>query len=168
LGYAARAEGQYDQAVAAFQKVLKLQPDNPDALSNLGYIASQRGESVEAERLLRRAIELDPQSFPSYHDLGRLLVKLKRYEEAVPLLQRGVELNDKDPGIRYQLFLAYSRLRRKDEADKELAEFKRLDEVNRHRATPLSETMTTNSADRDVLPPLPAAASGDSAKPRTP
>ncbi len=32
LGYAARAEGQYDQAVAAFQKVLKFQPDNPDAL----------------------------------------------------------------------------------------------------------------------------------------
>ena len=56
LGYAGRAEGQYDQAVAAFRKALKLQPDNPDALANLGYIASQRGENVEAERLLRRAI----------------------------------------------------------------------------------------------------------------
>ncbi len=105
-------------------------------LSNLGYIASQRGENVEAERLLRRAIQLDPKAFPSYHDLGRLLVKLRRYDEALPLLKRGVELNDKDPGIRYQLFLAYSRLKRKDEADKELAEFKRLDEVNRHAATP--------------------------------
>ena len=29
LGYAARAEGQYDQAVAAFRQALKLQPDNP-------------------------------------------------------------------------------------------------------------------------------------------
>src|SRR6185437_5293730 len=137
--------------------VLKLQPDNPDAMANLGYIASQRGESVEAERLLRRAIQLDPKAFPSYHDLGRLLVKLRRYDEALPLLQRGVELNDKDPGIRYQLFLAYSRLKRKDEADRELAEFKRLDVANQHGATPLNETMTT--ADRDVLPPLPAKAS---------
>jgi Flp pilus assembly protein TadD len=169
LGYAARAEGQYDQAVTAFQKVLQLQPDNPDAHSNLGYIASQRGQHVEAERLLRRAIQLDPQSFPSYHDLGRLLVKLKRYDEAVPLLQRGVELNDKDPGIRYQLFLAYSRLKRKDEAEKELAEFKRLDEGSRHGATPLSDAVKSGSGmDADVLPPLPAAASGDSAKPRTP
>lgn len=166
LGYTARAEGQYDQAVAAFQKVLKLQPENPDALSNLGYIASQRGENVEAERLLRRAIQLDPKAFPSYHDLGRLLVKLRRYDEALPLLKRGVELNDKDPGIRYQLFLAYSRLRRKDEADKELAEFKRLDEVNRHAATPVGESVRT--MDGETLPPLPAAASGDSAKPRTP
>ena len=168
LGYAARAEGQYDQAVAAFQKVLKLQPDNPDALSNLGYIASQRGENVEAERLLRRAIQLDPKAFPSYHDLGRLLVKLRRYDEALPLLKRGVELNDKDPGIRYQLFLAYSRLKRKDEADKELAEFKRLDEVNRHGCDTVGGEKTGSGMDGETLPPLPAAASGDSAKPRTP
>src|ERR1043166_4960456 len=164
LGYAARAEGQYDQAVAAFQKVLKLQPDNPDALSNLGYIASQRGENVEAERLLRRAIQLDPRGFPSYHDLGRLLVKLRRYDEAVPLLKRGVELNDKDPGVHYQLFLAYSRLKKKDEADRELAEFKRLDEGNRHATTP----MAVPWKDGESLPPFPTAASGDTAKPRTP
>jgi tetratricopeptide (TPR) repeat protein len=142
---------------------LKLQPDNADAIANLGYIASQRGENVEAERLLRRAIELDPKGFPSYHDLGRLLVKLRRYDEAVPLLLRGIELNAKDPGIHYQLFLAYSRLKKKDEADKELAEFKRLDEGNRHGATPL-----TPMKDGEALPPLPATASGDSAKPRTP
>jgi Flp pilus assembly protein TadD len=149
--------------------VLKLQPDNPDALSNLGYIASQRGENVEAERLLRRAIALDPKSFPSYHDLGRLLVKLKRYDEALPLLKRGAELNTKDPGVHYQLFLAHSRLRQKDEADKELAEFKRLDEGSRHDSTPLGETVKSGSAmGADTLPPLPVAASGDSAKPRTP
>jgi tetratricopeptide (TPR) repeat protein len=113
--------------------------------------------------LLRRAIELNPKGFPSYHDLGRLLVTLKRYEEAVPLLTRGIELNAKDPGVHYQLFLAYSRLKRKDEADKELAEFKRLDEVNRHGATPL-----TPMKDGESLPPLPVVAAGDSAKPRTP
>jgi tetratricopeptide (TPR) repeat protein len=147
--------------------VLKLQPNNPDALSNLGYIASQRGENAEGERLLRRAIELDPKSFPAYHDLGRLLVKLKRYDEALPLLKRGAELNTKDPGVHYQLFLAYSRLKQKDEADKELAEFKRLDEGNRHGATPLGESVKSGMS-ADTLPPLPVAASGDSAKPRTP
>jgi tetratricopeptide (TPR) repeat protein len=133
-------------------------------LSNLGYIASQRGENVEAERLLRRAIQLDPKSFPSYHDLGRLLVKLRRYEEALPLLTRGAELNAKDPGVHYQLFLAYSRLKKKEEADRELAEFKRLDEVNKHGVTALG----TMEKDPESLPPLPTKASGDSAKPRTP
>jgi tetratricopeptide (TPR) repeat protein len=113
---------------------------------------------------LRRAIELDPKMFPSYHDLGRLLVKLRRYEEAVPLLTRGVELNAKDPGVHYQLFLAYSRLKKQGEADRELAEFKRLDEGNRHEATPMGVPLK----DGETLPPLPSAASGDSAKPRTP
>jgi Flp pilus assembly protein TadD len=169
LGYTNRADGNYDQAVTAFRTALKLQPDNPDALSNLGYIASQRGDAVEAERLLRRAIQLDSRSYASYHDLGRLLVKLKRYDEALPLLRRGAELNDKDPGVHYQLFLAYSRLRQKDEADKELAEFKRLDVGNRHGATPLADNVdAAQPREVDALPPLPAAASGDSAKPKTP
>ena len=91
-------------------------------------------------------------------------MKLKRYEEALPLLNRGVELNAKDPGVHYQLFLAYSRLKKTEEADKELAEFKRLDEVNRHGATP----MGVSAKDGESLPPLPATASGDSAKPKTP
>jgi hypothetical protein len=54
-------------------------------------------------------------------------------------------------------------LKQKDEADKELAEFKRLDEVNRHAATPL-----TPMKDGESLPPLPVVAAGDSSKPRTP
>jgi len=115
--------------------------------------------------LLKRAIQLDPKSFPGYHDLGRLLVKLKRYDEALPLLARGVELNPKDPGVHYQLFLAYSRLKRTDEADRALAEFKRLDEVNRHAATPLGAGM---QKDGETLPPLSTAAAGDSAKPKIP
>ena len=79
------------------------------------------------------------------------------------MLTRGVELNDKDPGIHYQLFLAYSRLKRKVDADKEVAEFKRLDEVNQHGATPLMSTK-----DGEALPPLPVSAAGDKVKPPTP
>jgi Flp pilus assembly protein TadD len=169
LGYTGRAEGQYDLAVAAFRHALRLQPDNPDVLGNLGYIASQRGEHVEAERLLRRAIALDASGFPAYHDLGRLLVKLKRYDEAVPILCRGAELNKKDPGVHYQLFLAYSRLRRKAEADEELATFKQLDETNRHAATPLGMTVKAGPANEtEALPPIPAAASGETKKPDAP
>jgi len=60
-------------------------------------------------------------------------------------------------------------LKRKDEAEKELAEFKRLDEVNRHGATPLNSNTNMNSgSESESLPPLPTAAAGDSAKPRTP
>ena len=68
--------------------------------------------------------------FRSY-DLGRLLVRLKRYEEALPILERGATLSGDDPGVHYQLFITYSRLRRKEDADRELATFKRLEEARK-------------------------------------
>jgi len=169
LGYSARAEGQYDAAVSAFREVLRLEPDNPDALGNLGYIASQRGQNEEAMKFLNRTIELDPKNYPAHHDLGRLLVKLRKYDEAISVLKRGVELNTKDAGIHYQLFLAYSRLRRKDEAERELAIFREFEDANKHAATPLGATVKTGSAsEADSLPPLPANASRDTIKPKTP
>jgi hypothetical protein len=60
-------------------------------------------------------------------------------------------------------------LKKTDEAKRELAEFKRLDEVNRHAATPLGDS-AKNPAGMEVepLPPLPATVSGETAKPRTP
>jgi hypothetical protein len=44
-----------------------------------------------------------------------------------------VALNGEDPGVRYQLFLVLSRLKRKEEADGELAIFKRLEEARKRR-----------------------------------
>jgi tetratricopeptide (TPR) repeat protein len=138
-------------------------------LSSLGYIASQRGQNEEAERFLRRAIELDPKSYPPYHDLGRLLVKTRRYDEALPILTRGAALNTTDAGVHYQLFLAYSRLKKKDEADRELAEFKRLEEGNKHSATPLGDGVKSAAGMAvEVTPPLPSSASGETKEPRTP
>ena len=101
--------------------------------------------------------------------LGRLLVKLKKYKEALPVLLRGAELNQKDPGVHYQLFLAYSRLGKKADADHELSVFKRLDEVSRHGATPLGMTVKAGpSNETDALPPLPSTVAGETKKPGLP
>ncbi len=116
-------------AIVAFEKVLKLSPNNPDALANLGFFASERGQNEKAENLFHQAIKEDKNIFSAHYDLGRMLLRLKRVDEAVPILERGAELNKKDPGVRYQLFLAYSRLKQKDKADANFVEFKRLEKV---------------------------------------
>ena len=47
---------------------------------------------------------------------------------------RGAEtLNAKDPGVHYQLFLALSRLKKTEEAKRELAAFKQLDGAQKAR-----------------------------------
>lgn len=169
-GYAARAEGLYDEAIVSFNRSLALQPDNADVITNLGFIASQRGESKEAERLLRKAISLDPNNFPAHHDLGRLLVKLKRFDEATPVLERGVLLNKSDAGIHYQLFTAYSRLKRRADAERALAKFKEIEADSKHAATPLggATNATANAAtppgEESALPELPASVADEAIK----
>jgi len=128
-GYMARAEGLFDEALAAFEKVLKVKPNNADVLASMGYIALERGDLVKAEQILRQTIKLDPVNYPAYYDLGRLLNRQKKFSEAVPILERGVMLSKDDPGVRYQLFIAYSRLKQKEKADVVFAEFKRLEKA---------------------------------------
>src|SRR4030095_1945993 len=131
LGYGARAEGQFDLAKTAFEKSLELQPDNPVTLANLGFLALQRADQIEAERILRRAWERDRENYPAMYDLGRLLIRTKRYDDALNILKRGAELSPDDPGVHYQLFLIYSRLKQKSDADRELAVFKKLEEARK-------------------------------------
>ncbi len=65
----------------------------------------------------------------AHYDLGRLFNRQKKYKEALQILERGVELSNEDPGIRYQLFLTYTRLKQKEKAAAAFAEFKRLENI---------------------------------------
>ncbi len=85
-------------------------------------------------RFLRRAIALNSKHFNAYHDLGRLLLIARRYEDAVPILQRAATLTTNDPDVHYQLFLAFSRLKRKADADREFTTFQRLTEEQKSKS----------------------------------
>jgi len=163
VGYAARGQGLYDDAIAAFQRALAIQPDGVDVIANLGYIAYERGNNTEAEALLRRAIALDEKHFPAHYDLGRLLVRLKQYDEALTVLRRGVTLGTDDPGIHYQLFIALSRLKRKDDAERELFLFKSLEEKRKQRKR--GEDSTEGTATDEQLPPPDAGLAPSTGKP---
>ena len=128
-GYMARAEGLYDEALVSFDKVLKIQPNNSDVLASIGYIALERGDLIKAEQILRQAVKLDIKNVAAYYDLGRMLNRQKKFGESVTILETAAALSKDDPGIRYQLFIAYSRLKQKEKADAAFADFKRLEKV---------------------------------------
>ena len=146
-GYLARSEGLYDEAIAAFEKARDLgMKNNADVVANLGFLAYQKGEDEKAEQLLREAIRLNPEHGAAHHDLGRLLLRGKKYGDSVKVLERGAELIKTDPGIHYQLFLAYSRLKQKEKANAALAEFKRLEALTK----PTSGAATSRPPEQDV------------------
>jgi tetratricopeptide (TPR) repeat protein len=133
VGVAARAGADYDLADREFRLSLTLQPDNVNALAQLGFVLQERDKTVEAERTLRRALAINDKHFYANFDLGRLLVKSRRYEEAIPILRHAALLKPGNPGVHYQLFITFSRLKSKADADKELAIFKQLDEAREAR-----------------------------------
>jgi Flp pilus assembly protein TadD len=132
-GIAARGYGALEVAEAALRKSLALRESNVDALAQLGFVVGDRGRDAEAEKLLRRAVSLDPRHFYANYELGRLLVRTKRYEEAIGVLTGAARIREHDPSVHYQLFMTYTRLKRKADADRELAVFKQYDAESKAR-----------------------------------
>lgn len=56
-----RLDGQPEQAIAAFQNVLKYWPDHPKAHGNLGQVFFELGKLSRAEFHLREALKVDPE-----------------------------------------------------------------------------------------------------------
>lgn len=59
-GYAAFNAGEYDRARVAYERALRADPRNPDALHGLMALADVRGDAQQARMLLRRIAEIDP------------------------------------------------------------------------------------------------------------
>ena len=154
VAISARARGDYDLAESELRKSLALAPANVNALAQLGFILLERDRLTEAEAILRQAIAINDKHFYANYDLGRLLVKSHRYESALPVLQHAATLKPNNSSVHYQLFMALSRLKRKDEADRELATFKQLDEAR--KARPLEGELDDAEVENPPASPLPS------------
>jgi tetratricopeptide (TPR) repeat protein len=67
----------------AYEKVLKIEPDNSVVLNNYAYYLSLRNERLDkAEAMAKKAVELDPDNGPNMDTYGWVLFKLGKYAEA--------------------------------------------------------------------------------------
>ena len=76
----------YDDALAQFQAVARLDPTYAFAYHNIGYIELLKGRPNQAEAALRRAVELNPRYQPSRAFLARALQAQGRSDEAQGIL----------------------------------------------------------------------------------
>ena len=90
------------------KQVLKIEPDNADALNFLGYTYADLGQNLqEAKKLVAKALEISPDDGYIVDSMGWVYFKLGEYEKALGYLKRAVELAPKDPVIREHLGDAY-------------------------------------------------------------
>ena len=78
---AARAslfEGRYGEAIAAYQAILKRDPNNVDAMTHLGLIVAIGGHADAALEALDKALGLDPNYQPALLYRGQVLYESKQ------------------------------------------------------------------------------------------
>ncbi len=123
LGYAARLDGKYQQAVDAYNRGLHLSPSSLDGLSGLAQVDIVTGQTSEAERLLKQTTTSDPRRKDDLLLLGDIYLRSKNYPDAISALDRAEKLQ---PGARSELLLAlcYQQTNQMDQANRyiELAE----------------------------------------------
>jgi predicted O-linked N-acetylglucosamine transferase (SPINDLY family) len=84
--------GQFEQAQACYQSILKMQPKHYDSQHMLGVVALQIGRFERAQRLIADAIKLNPNDAAAHNNRGYALKQLKRYKEALTSFDRALAL----------------------------------------------------------------------------
>lgn len=112
--------GQYDQAQAACDQVLRSDPNNPAALHILGMVLHRSGQSIQGLELVNRSIQLT-NDVPEFHsNRGNILAALDRHAEAVEAFQKAITLKPDYPEALNNVGLALLKLGRVQEASESL------------------------------------------------
>jgi Flp pilus assembly protein TadD len=123
LGYAARLDGDYKQAVDAYSHGLRLDPSSLDGQSGLAQVYSLTGRADEAERILKQVVASSPDRTGDLTMLGEMSMRSKDYAGAIDWLDRAEKIH---PDARAELLMAlcYQQTKQPDLADRylELAE----------------------------------------------
>lgn len=117
---AAMRAGQWKPARTAWEAVLKLEPDNAAALSNLGKVQYQLADYAAARESLEKATLLKPSLVDSWLTLGQTYLELKAPMMAVSATTRGVAENPADARSHNTLAIVLKRIGWTNGAEAEL------------------------------------------------
>jgi tetratricopeptide (TPR) repeat protein len=98
LGLIARGQNRTEDAVAAFQKVLQIDPRDVGANVNLGQVYMQQRKYAEAIAVFRTAVEAEPYNVTATYNLALALLRSGQREEGQGVMQRFQVLRDSNYG----------------------------------------------------------------------
>lgn len=119
-GIAAFEKGNFAGAKEAYERVLKVEPDNLAALVNLGTTEYRLGNTDEAERLLLRSMQIKPDNPTAWLNLGMIYLGRNEPMRALASIAQAVVHSPNDPVARNYLGVAAGRNRWFDAAEAEL------------------------------------------------
>lgn len=126
-GVALYNQGKYDEAIQAYDKAIRLDPQNAGAWYNKGIVLYEQGKYNEAINASDKAIEcikLNPILYAGrplaaevWTNKGVALKRQGKYDEAIQALDKAIELNPNSASDWHKKGMALQALNRTSEAD---------------------------------------------------
>jgi thioredoxin-like negative regulator of GroEL len=98
LGLIAKSQNRADDAIEAFRRVLKLDPDDVGANVGLGQVYAQQRKYAEALPFFRAALTAEPYNGTALYNLGTALLRANQREEGQRVIARFQELRQRGSG----------------------------------------------------------------------
>ena len=124
----------YADAEKYFGRELEISPYDPLSKYHLALTLIER--KVEPERtikILEEAIQLRSDYADAHYQLGKIYLEKGELQKAVSQLERAVTADATKEYVHYQLSIAYRKMKRKADADRELEIYKKLKEEKRKK-----------------------------------
>ncbi|HMD21803.1 MAG TPA: tetratricopeptide repeat protein [Alloacidobacterium sp.] len=117
------------EAEAEFKAGLALNPNDEKAYVMLGMISAKRGDTKAAYDYYSRALQLQPDDGDAALEMAKVLVTMNQIEKAQQLLEHAIQVDPSDSVAHYRLSTLYRRQGKAEEANKEIAEYKKYKEM---------------------------------------
>ena len=99
-GAAFAEKGQYDRAIAYFNKAIEINPKLAEAYYNRGLVYKEKGQYDKAISDFTKAIEINPRHADAYYSRGVVYYYKKDYEKALDDFYKAQKLGlNVPPGI---------------------------------------------------------------------
>jgi tetratricopeptide (TPR) repeat protein len=139
-----------DEALAAFDRALAIDPQDAEAHNYRGLALAQLGRTDEALTVFDCALAIDPQDARIHYSRGVVLAKLGRMHEALAAFDEALKINPQFANVHYQRGVVLAQLGRMDEAlaafDRSLAIDPQDAEAHNYRGVALTELGRTDEA----------------------
>ena len=98
LGLLAKTQNRVDDAIASFQKVVRIDPNDVGANVNLGQLYAQQRKYPEAIVVLRTAVAAEPYNATALYNLGTALIRGGQRIEGQKVIAQFQELRQRGTG----------------------------------------------------------------------
>jgi Flp pilus assembly protein TadD len=119
--------GKREAAATTFEELLKVVPDDPEALNNVAYtLAEDLNRPQEALRYAKRAAELRPRDANVADTLGWVYCLAGDTDNAVGTLVSALQTAPSNIAVRYHVAMAYKKQGKMDQAKREFLQAQQL------------------------------------------